>query len=51
MQGAKAKENPLDYYPIVEEIFRELARQSGTKLSIPAKAKEGNLEIEEPVTD
>ena len=50
MQGAKAKAKPLDYYLIVEDIFRELARQSGTKLSIPAKAKEGNLAIEEPMT-
>ena len=51
MQGEKAKENPLDYYPTVEEIFRELAQQSGTKLSIPAKAKEANLAIEEPLID
>ena len=51
MQGEKAKARPLDYYPTVEEIFRELARQSGTKLSIPAKAKEVNLEIEEPLTN
>ena len=25
MQGAKEKEKPLDYYPTVEDIFRELA--------------------------
>ena len=51
MQGEKVKAKPLDYYPIVEEIFRELARQSGTNLSLPAKAKEGNLAIEEPLID
>ena len=51
MQGAKAKAKPLDYYPTVEEIFHELARQSNTKLSIPANNKEGNLAIEEPLTD
>ena len=51
MQGAKAKAKPLDYYPTVEKIFRELARQSDTKMLIPAKAKEGNLAIEEPLTD
>ena len=50
MQGAKEKAKTLDYYPTVEEIFRELARQSGTKLSIPAKAKEVTLAIEEPLT-
>ena len=46
MQGAKAKAKTLDYYPTVEEIFRELARQSGTKLLIPAKSKEATLEKE-----
>ena len=51
MQGAKAKAKPLDYYPTVEEIFQELAQQSNTKLSIPAKAKEVNLTIEEPLTN
>ena len=51
MQGEKSKAKPLDYYPIVEEIFHELARQFDTKLSIPAKAKEVNLAIEEPLTE
>ena len=51
VQGAKSKAKPLNYYPTVEEIFRELARQSDTKLSMPAKAKEINLAIEEPLTD
>ena len=51
MQGEKSKAKPLDYYPAVEEIFCELAPQSNTKLSIPAKAKEVNITIEEPLTD
>ena len=51
MQGEKSKAKPLDYYPTVEEIFHKIARQSGTKLSIPAKANEVNLAIEEPLTD
>ena len=51
MQGEKAKENPLDYYPTVEEILCELAQQSGANLTIPTKAKGVNLEIEEPLTD
>ena len=51
MQEEKATTKPLDYYPTVEEIFRELARQSGTKLSILAKSKEINQTIEEPLTD
>ena len=51
MQGEKATAKPLDYYPTVKEIFRELARQSNTKLSIPAKSKEINQTIEEPLTD
>ena len=50
MQMEKATAKPLEYYPTVEEIFRELARQSSTKLSIPAKAKEINQTIEEPLT-
>ena len=51
MQGAKEKAKTLDYYPIVKEIFQELARQSGTKLSIPTKPKEIDLSIEEPLTN
>ena len=51
IQGEKEKAKPLDYYPTVEEIFHKLAQQSGTKLSIPAKAKEINQTIEEPLTD
>ena len=51
MQGAKEKSKTLDYYPTIEEIFRELARQSSTKLSILAKSKEATLAIKEPLTD
>ena len=51
MQGGKAEAKPLDYYPIVEDIFQEVARQSNTKLLIPARAKEINQPIEEPLTD
>ena len=51
MQGAKEKAKPLDYYRTVDEIFQELARQSNTNLSIPARAKETNHPIEEPLTD
>ena len=51
MEGEKAIAKPLDYYPTVEEIFQELARQSNTKLSIPAKSKEINQPIEEPLID
>ena len=51
MQGAEEKAKTLDYYPTVEEIFRELARQSSKKLLIPAKAKETDLLIVEPLTD
>ena len=51
MKGVKAKAKPLDYYLSVNEIFQELARQSNTKLSIPAKAKATNQPIEEPLTN
>ena len=51
MQGTKTKAKTLDYYPTIEEIFRELARQSSTKLSILAKSKEATLAIKEPLTD
>ena len=40
MQGIKVKSKPLDYYPTVDDIFLELARQSNTKLLIPAREKE-----------
>ena len=51
MQGAKAEAKPLDYYPTVEDIFKDIAWHSNTKLLIPAKAKELNQPIEEPLTN
>ena len=51
MQGAKEKSKTLDYYPTIEEIFRELAQESGTKLSIPAKGKEETLVIKAALTN
>ena len=47
----KAKAKPLDYYPSLYEIFQELARQSNTKVSTPARDKEMNQKIEEPLSD
>ena len=49
MQGAKSNANALDYYPSTEQIFQELSRQAGTKVPIPAKAKETDFSIEEPL--
>ena len=52
MQGAKTNAKILDYYLAVEDIFfRELSQQEETKVPIPAKAKETDFSIEEPLTD
>ena len=51
MQGKKSNAKALDYYLSVEQIFRELSRQAGTKIQIPAKAKEIDFSIEESLTD
>ena len=51
MQGEKSNAKALDYYPYVEQIFQELSRQVGTKIQIPAKTKEINFSIEDPLTD
>ena len=51
MQGAKTNEKTLDYYPTIEEIFRKLSLLAGTKVPIPAKAKEIEFSIEEPLID
>ena len=51
MQGAKTYAKILDYYPTVEEIFRELSRQARTKVPIPARAKETDFSIEELLID
>ena len=50
MQGKKSNAKSLDYYPSIEQIFRELSRQAGTKIQIPAKAKEIDFSIDEPLT-
>ena len=50
-QGSIAKAKPLDYYPIVKDIFTELSRQSKTDITIPKVAKESNQVIIEPLTD
>jgi len=41
----------LDYYPTVEQIFRELSRQTKTKIQIPEAAKQVDFSIVEPLTD
>ena len=51
MQWEKETVKPLECYPIFKDIFREIGRQSNTKLSIPAKSKEINQPIEEPLTN
>ena len=50
-QRSTAKEKPLDYYPTIEEIFIELARQTKTNIPIPKATKENNQAIIEPLTD
>ena len=50
MQGEKSNAKALDYYPSVEQIFRELSRQAGTNIQILAKAKAIEFSIEEPLT-
>ena len=47
----KEKAKPLDYYPTVDEIFQEIAWESNTKMLIPARDKEMNQQIEEPLID
>ena len=39
MRGQDPKAQDLDYYPTVEQIFRELTRQAGTKVPISEAAK------------
>ena len=50
MQGAKPNAKALNYYPPVEQIFRELSRQEGAKIPIPAKSKQMDFSIDEPLT-
>ena len=49
--GHQKNAKALDYYPSVEQIFRELSQQAGAKIPIPAKAKEMDFSIEEPLTN
>ena len=51
MQGTKPNAKALDYYPSVEQIFRELSGQGGAKIPILAKGKETDFSIEEPLID
>ena len=50
-KGSVAKTKPLDYYPIVELIFIELARKYKTDITILEAAKANNPLIIEPLTD
>ena len=51
MQRAKPNAKALDYYASFKQIFQELSRQARAKIPIPAKAKEMDFLIEEPLTD
>ena len=51
MRGQDPKAQDLDYYPTVEQIFRELTRQAGTKVPIPEASKQVEFSIIEPLTD
>ena len=51
MQGEKSNAKSLDSYPLVKQIIRELSQQAGTKIQIPAKAKETNFSIEQRLRD
>ena len=51
MQGEKSNAKALDYYPSVEQIFRELSQQTGKKIQFLAKAKAIDFSIKEPLTD
>ena len=51
MQGQDPKENDLDYYPTVDQIFQELSRQAKMKILVPEAAKQVDFSIIEPLTD
>ena len=51
MQGATGKVEPLDFYPLIEDIFVELSRQNKTKITIPTIEKNINQLIINPLTD
>ena len=51
MQGCDSNAKALDYYPSVDQIFRELSRQAKTKIPVPASAKKSDFSIEESLTN
>ena len=51
MQGEASNAKALDYYPSVDQIFRELSRQAKTKIPVPAAVKQIYFSIEEPLTN
>ena len=51
MQGEHPKAAALDYYPTVDQIFRELTRQAKTRIPVPEAAKQVDFSIEEPLID
>ena len=51
MQGQDPKAQDLDYYPTVDQIFRELTRQAQRKIQILEAAKQVDFSITEPLTD
>ena len=51
MQGEASNAKALDYYPSVDQIFRELSRQTKTKIPVPEAAKQVDFSIEVPLTD
>ena len=51
MQGVDSNVKALNYYPSIDQIFRELSRQAKTKIPVPAAVKQIEFSIEEPLTD
>ena len=51
MQGEESNAKHLNYYPLVDHIFRELSQQAKTKIPVPTTAKQIDFSIEEPLID
>ena len=51
MQGEASNAKSLDYYLTVDQIFRELSRQTKTKIPVLEAAKQVEFSIEVPLTD
>ena len=51
MQGDNSNAKSLNYYPSVDQIFRELSRQAKTKILVPTIAKQIDFSIEKLLTD